>query len=81
LSHEARIKNAGEFSFDWQQTARVAGGRLCINPSCLLEEVESALQRCMDTLVSDEGIRDEAATRLQRLFSSEFGIVERARAL
>ena len=80
LTHEARIKNAGEFSFDRKQTVCLAGGRLCINPHHLLEEVEAALQRSMDTLVSDEAQRQDAAARLRTLFTVEFWIVQRARA-
>jgi hypothetical protein len=78
LTHEARIKNAGEFSFNWQQTVRLAGGRLCINPSCLLEEVEVALKRQIDKLKDNQGLRLKAATRLRCHFVSEFGIIQAA---
>jgi hypothetical protein len=37
LSHEARIKNRGGFSFDRPRTVRDLGERLCINPAYLLE--------------------------------------------
>jgi hypothetical protein len=79
LTHEARIKHAGEFSFDWSQTIRMAGGRLCINPAWLLREVQVALDRQIVRLRQDEAIREQAAERLRALFAKEFGIVEEAR--
>lgn len=79
LIHEARIKNAGEFSFDWDQTVRLAGARLCINPAFLLREVEEALGRRLTLLAEDEKERTAVAERLRNQFSKEFGIVERAR--
>ena len=79
LAHEARIKNAGEFSFDWPQTVRLAGGRLCINPAWLLREVEAALEQQIAELAQDEAKREEAAERLRRLFAKEFGIIQEAR--
>jgi hypothetical protein len=80
LTHEARIKNAGEFSFDWPQTVRLARGRLCINPVWLLREVEAALDRQIAELSQDEAKRAEAAERLRTLFAMEFGIVQEARS-
>ena len=79
LTHEARIKNAGEFSFDWPQTVRLAGGRLCINPAELLREVEWALDRQITELHRDSVKRQKAADRLRALFAREFGIVQEAR--
>jgi len=79
LTHEARIKNAGEFSFDWPQTVRLAGGGLCINPTYLLREVEDALDRQIAELSWDDAKRKEAADRLRVLFAKEFGIVQEAR--
>jgi hypothetical protein len=79
LAHEARIKNAGEFSFDWPQTVRLAGGRLCINPAWLLREVEAALDQQIAELTQDEAKCEEAAERLRKLFAKEFGIVQKAR--
>ena len=79
LTHEARIKNAGEFSFDWDQTVRLVRGRLCINPTFLLKEIEVALERRLQKLIRSEEERRAVAERLRDLFSKEFGIVERAR--
>jgi hypothetical protein len=79
LSHEARIKCAGEFSFDRPYTVRVVSGRLCINPAHLLREVEEALERQMAQLAENAVKRMDAAERLRSLFSREFGILERAR--
>jgi hypothetical protein len=79
LTHEARIKNAGEFSFDWPQTVRLAGGRLCINPAYLLREVEYALDGQITELIRDDAKRQEEAERLRVLFAKEFGIVQKAR--
>lgn len=79
LTHKARIKNAGEFSFDWSQTIRMAGGRLCINPAWLLREVDAALDRQIVKLRQDDAIREQAAERLRALFAKEFGIIEEAR--
>ena len=79
LTHEARIKNAGEFSFDWPQTIRRVGGRLCMNPDYLLREVESALDQQIAELTKDKVKREEAANRLRALFTKEFEIVEEAR--
>jgi hypothetical protein len=78
LTHEARIKNAGEFSFDRTQTVSVAGGRLCINPQHLLAEVETALQSQISELRQDRARRQEAAKRLRGLFAKEFGILDEA---
>ena len=79
LSHEARIKNGGEFSFNWPQTVRHLGGRLCINHARLLEEVEEALDRQIAELTENEAKRVEAAERLRALFAKELGIIERSR--
>ncbi len=79
MAHEARIKNTGEFSFNWPQTVRLAGGRLCINPELLFREVETALDQQIAELTHDEKKRGEAADRLRRLFAKEFGIIEKAR--
>jgi hypothetical protein len=79
LSHEARVKRAGEFSFDSPQTVRFLRGRLCINPKHLLTEVEEALHQQMDGLAASPTNLAHAAERLRCLFSEEFGIVERAR--
>jgi hypothetical protein len=77
LSHEARIKNAGEFSLNWSQTVRVEGGRLCINPRYLLEEAKAGLGKRLGELRSSDIARRELADRLREQFSSEFGIVQR----
>ena len=79
LSHEARMKNGGEFSFNWRQTVRQLGGRLCINPANLLEEVEEALERQLAELSENNAMRAQAAERLRTLFAREFGIIERGR--
>ncbi len=79
LSHEARIKNAGEFSFDWPQTVRLVGGRLCVNPEWLLREIEAAPDRQIAELSRDDEKREKAAERLRTLFTKEFGIVQDAR--
>lgn len=79
LSHEARIKNGGEFSFGLKQTVCLLGGRLCINPDYLLREVEDALARQMAELAENAAKRRHAAERLRRLFWKEFGIVRRER--
>jgi hypothetical protein len=79
LAHEARIKNGGEFCFDWPQTVRLHGGRLCINPDWLLREVEAALDRQIDELRQNETKHKKAAERLRTLFAKEFGIVQEAR--
>lgn len=78
LSHEARIKNAGEFSFDWPHTVRLAGGRMCINPRYLLAEVETALELQTRELEDDGAARAQAAQRIRVLFASELGIVAHA---
>ncbi len=79
LTHEARIKNAGEFSFSWSQTVRLASGRLCINPTWLLREVKEALDQQIAELTQDKTRREEAAERLRRLYAKEFGIIQEAR--
>ena len=79
LTHEARIKNAGEFSFDWPQTVRQLGGRLCINPAHLLAEIEEALDRQIAELRENEAKHAQAAERLRTLFAKEFGIIQEAR--
>ena len=72
LSHEARIKNGGEFSFDRQDTAHLANDRLCVNPRSLLKEVAIAFDRQTKQLNEDEGRRKDAATRLLQHFAREF---------
>jgi hypothetical protein len=79
LSHEGRIKNGGEFSFDPPQTVRHLGGRLCINPAHLLNEVEDALALQIAELKENTVQRAKAVERLRSLFAKEFGIVENAR--
>jgi hypothetical protein len=79
LSHELRIKNGGEFSFDRPQTVRHLNGRLCINPAHLLLEVEEALARQTAELTHNVAKRVALAERLRILFEKEFGIIERVR--
>lgn len=81
LSHEARIKNAGEFSFEKQQTVCVVDGRLCVNPRYLLIEVETALTGCMRSLSTNLEKRTKVAVRLREHFGDEFELVERGRAV
>jgi hypothetical protein len=78
LIHEGRIKNAGEFSFNRDQTVRLAGGRLSVNPALLLGEVQAALEEKLRRIVEDNSERRFVAGRLQSQFSKEFSLVERA---
>jgi hypothetical protein len=80
LTHECRVKDGGEFSFDWPQTLRLQWGRPCINPQLLLLEVQAALEGSMAALRADADRRRAAAARLRADFAIEFGIVERAAA-
>jgi len=79
LSHEARIKKGGEFSFNWRHTIREFGGRLCINPAYLLKEVESAVSQRLSELRTDAAFRAQAAERLRIQFAKEFQVTDRLR--
>lgn len=81
LTHQGMIKNAGEFSDNWPQTARVECGRLCINPMYLLREVEAALAKELKELRGSPTKRIKAANRLAELFAVELGIVAAAQGM
>lgn len=78
LFHEARIKNAGEFSFDRKQSAWLSADRLCINPEYLLHEVEECLAARLTLLQQDESARIRLARRIRSLFQAELAFVDSA---
>jgi hypothetical protein len=74
LTHEARIKDAGEFSLHTEGTIDIESGILRVNPRYLAQEVEAALIRFVSQLTTDETLRSDFAAALRDDFSAELGI-------
>lgn len=71
LTHEARIKNGGEFSFESQSTVYTESGLLRVNPSYLVQEVDAALTKFVAQATMDPTVRDELASPLREDFAAE----------
>jgi hypothetical protein len=54
LVHEGRIKNAGQFSFDYGNHIELLGPVMIVNPSILLERISEAFAHYMEDVSSDE---------------------------
>jgi hypothetical protein len=74
LTHEARIKDAGEFSLHTEGTINIESGIFRVNPKHLAQEVEAALIRFVSQLTMDETLRNNFAAALRDDFSTELGI-------
>lgn len=54
LVHEARIKKAGSFSYEIDDTFIVADEKMIINPALLIKEVSNTLEEFISKLKNDE---------------------------
>lgn len=54
LVHEGRIKNAGQFSYEYDDLITHLNGVMVVNPRVLLERIESSLERYVNELQNDE---------------------------
>ena len=54
LVHEGRIKNAGQFSYSFQDLVRVEQSIMIVNPKYLLEAVKKAFGRYIDKVNDDD---------------------------
>jgi len=54
LVHEGRIKNAGQFSYDFQELIKVEQLVMIVNPECLLNSIETSFKRYVDKIEKDE---------------------------
>lgn len=73
LVHQARIKNAGEFSFEnpsaicWREDKQI----LSVNPKCLYKEVSNALDKYIQLLSSDPTKTHSLVNFIKSEFSKE----------
>jgi len=72
LVHEARIKDGGEFSLEARETFQEIGDILSCNPTCLLAEVEAALDAYLHTLEVDSAELEALRGRICDDFAYEF---------
>jgi len=54
LVHEGRIKNAGQFSYDFKELIRVVDGIMVVNPARLLNAMNSSFEKHMDQVEREE---------------------------
>jgi len=55
LVHEGRIKNGGQFSYEFEDKLVDVNERIMtVNPSCLLDEIDGALKRYIDKLKKEK---------------------------
>ncbi len=71
LVHEARIKDGGEFSLEARETFKEIGDILSCNPTCLLAEVELALDAYLRILEVDPTKLEALRGRIRDDFAYE----------
>ena len=81
LTHEARIKNGGEFSWEHQSTINQQVGIFSVNPKYLAEEVRDALTRFVALVVADNAVRYHFAAALKEDFSDELAFADLPEAM
>jgi len=69
LVHEGRIKNAGQFSYNFQGLVRVEQRVMIVNPKYLLEAIKKAFARYIAKVKGD----DSTFPRFRRTLIQDFG--------
>lgn len=77
LVHEGRIKEAGQFSYECNRLISVENGIIKINPDKLLEEIERAIEKYIETLRQNNEEFEHFKERLDKKFRKEFGYIKR----
>jgi hypothetical protein len=54
LVHEGRIKNAGQFSYDFEKLVNVMNGVMVVNPRCLINVIETSFKNYVDKIKKEE---------------------------
>ena len=54
VTHEARIKNGGQFTYDIDKAVEIRGGIVLVNPSLLLNQVFEAFKKSISTIKDDK---------------------------
>jgi len=74
LVHEGRIKNGGQFSYDYENLIEVQGPVMIVNPSILLEEISEAFDHYLEEILSDEFIFQSFRCALLDCFRTDMDI-------
>jgi len=76
LVHEGRIKNGGQFSYDFkEELINVVDNVLIINPEILLKRIQDAFSRYIELLRKDEAVFEKFKEFLKETFRKEFEII------
>jgi len=54
LVHEGRIKNCGQFSYDYEKAVHVENRVMVVNPGMLLEKISGAFESYMNDVENDD---------------------------
>lgn len=79
LTHEARIKNGGEFSLSSEGTLNTESGLFRVNPKYLAHEVDEALTTFVAQVIADQRVRSDFAAALREDFSEELSVSDAGR--
>jgi len=71
LVHEGRIKNAGQFSYDFQELVEVGDGIMVVNPDRLLNAINSSFERYIDQIERKEFVFHQFRCALMRDFQKD----------
>lgn len=77
LVHEGRIKEAGQFSYEYDGLISTENGIIKINPDKLLEKIEGAFEEYIRTLYENDEEFKHFKERLHNKFSKEFRYIGR----
>ncbi len=77
LVHECRIKNAGQFSFNYSELDRIIDGVMIINPKYLLNEIKKSFDRYLEIVNKDDFTLQALKCTLINDFRSDFEALNR----
>ncbi|GBD98831.1 hypothetical protein BMS3Abin07_00858 [bacterium BMS3Abin07] len=71
LVHEGRIKNAGQFSYNFGELVKVEESAMIVNPGFLLKAIKGSFERFIDKVKSDDSAFRSLKCALLRDFRKE----------
>ena len=77
ITHEARIKNGGQFSYEIGRSIYVENGIIVINPSLLLNQIRHEFARFMEDVKSDSYATERLANSIRHDFREDLEMLER----
>ncbi|NVM22838.1 MAG: hypothetical protein HWN68_13785 [Desulfobacterales bacterium] len=77
LVHEGRIKNAGQFSYDYPGLVEIRGPVMIVNPGILLAGISESFIRYMKNVSSDEFTFQSFRCALTSCFQADMEIVRK----